>query len=210
MSLKQSKGLNKLLNFIGLVDDDRAVENNASAYNSANYGRPAAYTSANRSRSDSRNVGSTRSSIPAQGSRSNYEPARRSYEQDARSASARARSEADNFNQARSRSRFEEDVPAQESARPQRPAPRASGSTLMFTLKTLTDVNPVIKALIRGDSIIMTLESEDEFMERRILDTLAGAVFALDANFRRPSRTSNTYLLAPKSVNIMSAYDLED
>lgn len=221
MSRNQTGGFNKFLNFIGIVDDDRYDE--SESYNTGSYGRPAAYAPSNRQRSGNRSASgsNTRRSIPAQGGRSNY-GARRPYEDD------------DRYNSARRSARFEEDsrdfAPAQRAARPRsrfeeedssaseafhapapvrRPAPN-TGSTVMFPVHTLTDVNPVIKSLIRGDSIVLTLEADDELMERRILDTLAGAVFALDATFRKPSKNSNTYFLAPKSVSIKSAYELED
>ena len=226
MSRNQSGGFNKFLNFIGIVDDDR-YDDRAESFNSgSNYGRPAAYSPNNRQRSANRaSADANRRSIPAQGGRSNYGAAgsRRPYDDDARYNAARrsARFEEDDRDfapqqrPARARSRFEEtdesaeifNAPAQAPAR--RPAPN-SGSTVMFSIRTLTDVNPVIKSLIRGDSIVMTLEADDAVTERRILDTLSGAVFALDATFRRPSKNSNTYLLAPKSVNIRTAYELED
>lgn len=225
MSRNQTGGFNKFLNFIGIVDDDR-YDDRAESFNSGSYGRPAAYTPNNRQRPDNRAASQqgARRSIPAQGGRSNYgaSNARRPYDDDARYNSTRrsARFEDDNRDfapqqrQVRARSRFEEEdntenfnAPAPAPAR--RPAPN-TGSTVMFPVHTLTDVNPVIKSLIRGDSIVMTLEAEDSVMERRILDTLAGAVFALDATFRKPSKNSNTYFLAPKSVSIKSAYELED
>lgn len=226
MSRNQSGGFNKFLNFIGIVDDDR-YDDRAESYGSGSYGRPAAYTpGSSRQRSAGRsNVGQQRA-ISAQGGRSNYGSAnaRRPYSEDARSNSARrtTRFEEDDRDfapqqrTARSRSRFEEidepagdifNAPAPAPAR--RPAPN-TGATVMFPIRTLTDVNPVIKSLIRGDSIVMTLEAEDDTMERRILDTLSGAVFALDATFRKPSKNSNTYFLAPKSVSIKTAYELED
>ena len=225
MSRNQSGGFNKFLNFIGIVDDDR-YDDRAESYNSGSgYGRPAAYTPNSRQRSANRASEPARRSIPAQGGRSNFGAAgsRRSYEDDSRYNSARrsARFEendrdfAPQQRPARARSRFEEaEEPAEAFSAPapapaRRPAPN-SGSTVMFSIRTLTDVNPVIKSLIRGDSIVMTLEADDEVTERRILDTLSGAVFALDATFRRPSKNSNTYLLAPKSVNIRTAYELED
>ena len=229
MSRNQSGGFNKFLNFIGIVDDDRYDDDRGESFGTGSYGRPAAYAPNNRQRTGSSRAASgsgARRSIPAQAGRSNYGAtgARRPYDDDARYNNARrsARFEEDNRDFApqqrapRARSRFEEiDEPAAENfnapvpAPARRPAPN-SGATVMFPIRTLTDVNPLIKSLIRGDSIVMTLEAEDAAMERRILDTLAGAVFALDATFRKPSKNSNTYFLAPKSVSIKSAYELED
>jgi len=229
MSRNQSGGFNKFLNFIGIVDDDRYDDDRAESFGSGSYGRPAAYSPNNRQRTNSRAASGSNSrqrSIPAQASRSNYgaPAARRPYDDDPRYNTARrsARFEEDSRDFApqqrapRARSRFEEaeepaaetfNAPVPQPAR--RPAPN-TGATVMFPIRTLTDVNPVIKSLIRGDSIVMTLEADDAAMERRILDTLSGAVFALDATFRKPSKNSNTYFLAPKSVSIKSAYELED
>lgn len=219
MARNQSGGFNKFLNFIGLVDDDRP-ENRVDEYNSGDYGRPSAYTPS-RQRSDSRPSATSRRSIPAQGGRSNYgAPNRRSYgEEDSRYSAARRSARFEDDNQdfapqqrpARSRSRFEEnDAPAETMpvpVQPQRPA-RNTGRTVMFSLANLKDANMVITALVKGNTIVMTIDTEDEHLKERIVDTLSGAVFALDATIRKASY--QTYLLAPKSVNVRAAYEVDD
>ena len=222
-----SGGFNRFLNFIGIVDDVGKPKQSAQSFNTGSgYGQPEAYTPASRSTAASGRTASRRS-IPAQGSRSNP-GSRRVYDDEYRYASSRPTSRfeessqqdfAPQQRQPRSRSRFEEEsdpaAPERSSApnrnaAPQRPAPRSSGHTVTCTLYVLTDVNPVIKALIRGDTIYMNLLAPYENEARRILDTLSGAVFALDAQFKQPNKEFSTYVIAPKSVNIQSIQELED
>ena len=219
---KSGGGFNKFLSFIGIVDDDRQQSAPNQSFNSGSgYGQPEAYTPGSRQRQDARTGRApARRSIPEQAGRSNH-GSRRAYEDDSRYSSSRRASRFDEDMQQgyaqpqRSRSRFEDDdnafQPERNEARPAaaRSALRSSGHTVTCTLYTLTDVNPVIKALVRGDSIYVSLHS-DEHMERRILDTLSGAVYALDAQIRQPSKEFKTYILAPKSVNIQNIQDMDD
>lgn len=215
MSRNQSGGFNKFLNFIGLVDDDRPQDSRVDEYGSGSYGRPATYVPA-RQRSDSRAASNTRRSIPAQAGRSNYGSARRYDEDESRYSSTRrsARFEDDKPEAPRAprmRSRFEEsDEPEEFTAPAPRPARPSAGNgrTVMISLENLKDANMVITALVKGNTIVMTLNTEDEHLKERIIDTLSGAVFALDATIRKAS--FQTYLLAPKSVNVKAAYEVDD
>lgn len=220
MSRKQNGGFNKFLNFIGLVDEDRSQENRVDEYGSGSYGRPSTYVPPRQRAAEPRAAApNSRRSLPAQSSRSSA--SRRSYgtDDDARYSSARrsARFEDDEFSQdyapQRSpRSRFEEPDEPEETFRApvpaQRPAQRATGRTVMFSLENLKDANMVITALVKGNTIVMTLNTDDEHLKERIVDTLSGAVFALDATIRKASY--QTYLLAPKSVNVKAAYEVDD
>lgn len=219
MARNQSGGFNKFLNFIGLVDDDRP-ENRIDDYGTGSYGRQDAYVPS-RQRGDSRSAAPSRRSIPAQGGRSNYGSApRRGYgEDESRYSSSRRSARFEDDNQdfapqqrpARSRSRFEENDDPIESAPAPAPAQRPSrntGRTVMFSLANLKDANMVITSLVKGNTIVMTLDTEDEHLKERIIDTLSGAVFALDATIRKASY--QTYLLAPKSVNVRAAYEVDD
>ena len=217
MARNQSGGFNKFLNFIGLVDDDRP-ENRIDEYGSGSYGRQDAYVPS-RQRSDSRASSTARRSIPAQSSRSSS-GSRRSYsEDDSRYSTARRSARFEDDKQdftssqrtARSRSRFEEGDDSAETApmpAPQQRPARNTGRTVMFSLANLKDANMVITALVKGNTIVMTLDTEDEHLKERIVDTLSGAVFALDATIRKASY--QTYLLAPKSVNVRAAYEVDD
>lgn len=227
MARKQNGGFNKFLNFIGLVDDNHGQDNRAETYNSENYGRPSTYVPPRQRTGDSRRTQPTRS-LPAQGGRSNYGSTRRGYDgEDSVRYNANRRGarfeedydydrdydrDYDASRASRPRSRFEEDEETvQEALVPQsRPAPRsnANNRTVMFSLKTLRDANQVITALVKGNTIVMTLDTDDAHLTERIVDTLSGAVFALGATIRKAS--SKTYLLAPRSVNVKAAYEVED
>lgn len=216
MARNQSGGFNKFLNFIGLVDDDRS-ENRVDEYGAGSYGQRSAYTPSRSNRSDSRTSASSRRSIPAQSSRTS---SRRGYgEEDSRYSSSRRGARFENDEQdfapqprmSRSRSRFEEgDEPVEtETAPVQSPRPsRNTGRTVMFSLTNLKDANMVITALVQGNTIVMTIDTNDDHLKERIVDTLSGAVFALDATIRKASY--QTYLLAPRSVNVRSAYEVDD
>ncbi len=219
MARNQAGGINKFLNFIGLVDD-RAQDDRYDEYNPANeYGRANAYQP-NRPRNDGRANAQPRRSIPAQGGRSNPGNARRGYGEEDRYNQSRRSARFEDVNPdpipaqraARSRSRFEEtdelfDEPMSAPQPQQRPQ-RNSSRTVMFSLTNLKDANMVITALVKGNTIIMTLATNDERVTERIVDTLSGAVFALDATIRKAS--AQTYLLAPKNVNVKAAYEVED
>ena len=223
MSRKQNGGFNKFLNFIGLVDEDRSQENRVDEYGADSYGRPSTYVPSRQRTADSRtSTASGRRSLPAQPARSSS-ASRRSYgaDDESRYSSRRsARFEDDEFSQdyaaprsTRSRSRFEEsDEPVAESfsapAPAQRPSQRATGRTVMFSLENLKDANMVITALVKGNTSVMTINTDDEHLKERIVDTLSGAVFALDATIRKASY--QTYLLAPRSVNVKAAYEVDD
>ncbi len=76
MARKQSGGFNKLLNFIGLVDDDPR-DTYGEEYQSDNYGRQAAYTPVRSSRNgraaSGRNAQPARRSLPAPSRTNRYD-----------------------------------------------------------------------------------------------------------------------------------------
>jgi len=213
-------GFNKFLNFIGLVDDQQPRDNYGDEYNSNSYGRPSTYVPPRqRTGDDSRRAGANvRRNIPAQGSRSSYGGQRTYGTDDDQRYQRRDTGFGSNYNSgyseprsSRPRSRFEEDDEPQRAEAAQQPrqaARPATNRTVMLSLNNLRDANKVITALVKGNTIVMTLEIDDERLRERIVDTLSGAVFALDANIRKA--TEQTYLLAPKTVNVKSAYEVDD
>lgn len=217
MARNQSGGFNKFLNFIGLVDDDRS-ENRVDEYGTGSYGQKSAYTPSRSARSDSRTSANTRRSIPAQNSRTAAGSRRGYVEEDSRYSPSRRSARFENDEQdfapqrpSRSRSRFEEgDEPVETETAPVQPqrSSRNTGRTVMFSLTNLKDANMVITALVQGNTIVMTIDTEDDHLKERIVDTLSGAVFALDATIRKASY--QTYLLAPRSVNVRTAYEVDD
>jgi len=79
MARNKSGGFNRLLNFIGLVDDEDPRDTYGEEYANGNYGRQAAYTPARPQRSGSRSQASPRRSLPQpRASRFDDRPARQS------------------------------------------------------------------------------------------------------------------------------------
>lgn len=220
MARKQSGGFNKFLNFIGLVDDAQPRDSYADEYDSGNYGRPSTYVPRQRAtREETRRTAAR--SLPAQGGRSNY--GTRTYGSDEDPRANRRAPYADDYasgygastssrTSSRPRSRFEEAEEPAYSEPVEAPVRAARSSapqrTVMFSLTNLRDANRVITALVKSNTIVMTIDTDDEHLRERIVDTLSGAVFALDATIRKAS--DQTYLLAPKTVNVKSAYDVDD
>jgi len=82
MARKQSGGFNKLLNFIGLVDDEDTRDTYGEEYSSDSYGRKAAYTPARQTRSQASSRGasarqSSQRRLPQTPARSRYDSASR-------------------------------------------------------------------------------------------------------------------------------------
>lgn len=80
--------------------------------------------------------------------------------------------------------------------------PIGSG-TMVYYMHSLSECSNVIRDLIRGYSILLNLEETDTAQMQRIVDTLAGATFALGAVIRKVSE--RTYIIAPKNVNVMTS-----
>ena len=83
--------------------------------------------------------------------------------------------------------------------------------TLMCSLNTLEDCCDVIDSLIAGNVVVLTLDDIDPKLTQRAIDTLSGAVFALNATIRKANRYtySRTYVLAPSTVEVNETYDVE-
>ncbi|MBR6220232.1 MAG: cell division protein SepF [Clostridia bacterium] len=238
MARKQSGGLNKLLNFIGLVDDDDTRDTYGEEYSSDNYGRRAAYTpprqSARASRTAPARRPQPRQSQPASrasrydsGSRfdsgSRYAPGsrydagrdRRSYDDYRPAASSRFEDPGYGAPRAqRQPSRFSQQPDAGYGNPPQRAAmaPRNArvsprSRTVMYSLHALEDCCEVIDQLIANNTVVLTMDELDGHLLQRAVDTLSGAVFALHASIRKAS--DRTYLVAPMSVEINEAYDVD-
>lgn len=213
MARKQSGGFNRFLNLIGLVDDTPPRESYSEEYDSAGYGRPSTYVPPRRSAAQPRPT--ARKSLPAQAGRSHSGAERTTYgvnDVPRRRRSYREEPETAFEPRTAPRSRFEEDDEAPERTElPEpiaRPARGVSQRTVLASLNNLRDANRVITALVAGNMIVMTIATEDEGVRQRIIDTLSGAVFALGATIRKASE--QTYVLAPRTVNVKSAYDVDD
>jgi len=95
-------------------------------------------------------------------------------------------------------SRFDDSAP-QPRARQGRPA-SAAQKTVMCNLYSLGDCKSVIDQLIQNYTVIITLNDLETAYIQRAVDTLSGAVFALNAKIRRISE--NTYLIAPNGMQV--------
>ena len=231
MARKKSGGFGKVLEFIGLVDDEEPRETYEDEYESGNYGRPQTYAPQRAQR--------TQAARPRQElttRRSTYEPTRTPrmsrttsnsrFDQPVRSAqnpqSAQRRSNAfiervdERSNRydysPRTASRFgslEEGGERYEDA-PQRTSRSSAASrprTVMFTLRNLEDCCDVIDNLILNNTVVLTLDDLDAHLIQRAVDTLSGAVFALHATIRKASE--RTYLIAPSGVEVNETYDVD-
>ena len=231
MARKQSGGLNRLLNFIGLVDDEDPRDTYGEEYQNGNYGRQAAYTPSR----PSRQSGSSRSSARQPQRRSLPEPRRSRY--DDRTERRAARTGYDDYDTSSRRASSRFDTPGYDDdyasrgertnrfsetpERERRPSsasvpqrvpqgrPRVSqrSRTVMYSLHSLEDCCEVIDQLIANNTVVLTMDELDGRLLQRAVDTLSGAVFALHASIRKAS--DKTYLVAPMSVEVNDAYDVE-
>ena len=79
--------------------------------------------------------------------------------------------------------------------------------TVMYSLHSLEDCCEVIDQLIANNTVVLTMDELDGRLLQRAVDTLSGAVFALHASIRKAS--DKTYLVAPMSVEVNDAYEVE-
>ena len=240
MARNKSGGLNKLLNFIGLVDDEDNRDTYGEEYSGDGYGRQSGYSPARQSRaatgrasSFSRQTGSSRANnrLADSGARSRYESR---YDSRSAAPAGRARGGYDDYRagERRTESRFDDsdygaprgqrpsarysqpdarysgasaNVPARTAPQRMRVSPRSR--TVMYSLHTLEDCCEVIDQLIANNTVVLTMDELDGRLLQRAVDTLSGAVFALHASIRKAS--DKTYLVAPMSVEVNEAYDLD-
>ena len=232
MARKKSGGFNKVLEFIGLVDDEDPRDIYEDEYESGNYGRQQTYTPARNNRAQAarprQEMTTRRSQAPA------YEPTRTPrmnrgastsrFDQPSRSNQSTRRSNAfmdrgedrnaGRYDYSPRSSRFgsleDNAVPAfgDENAL-QRPARggAARQRTVMFSLHTLEDCCDVIDNLIMNNTVVLTMDDLEPRLMQRAVDTLSGAVFALHATIRKASE--RTYLIAPSGVEVNETYDMD-
>lgn len=227
MARNKSGSFNKLLNFIGLVDDEDTRDTYGEEYSSDSYGRKAAYTPPRQTRASTANGRATQQRrLPETPARDRYAGryddgyagrAPRGYD-DYRPAERRAASRFDDSGYAartpaRQPSRFSQQpdprygaIAPQRTAPPPRPRVSQRSRTVMYSLRSLEDCCEVIDQLIANNTVVLTMDELDGRLLQRAVDTLSGAVFALHASIRKAS--DKTYLVAPMSVEVNEAYDL--
>ena len=92
-------------------------------------------------------------------------------------------------------------------ARKQDSAPVRRPDTVVYYISSLNECAAVIKDIIAGVSAVINFDGTDDRTSQRIIDTLAGAAFALNAKVRKI--TDSTYLIAPKNVNVNMSRHIE-
>lgn len=233
MARKQSGGFNKILNFIGLVDDEDPRDTYGEEYQSDNYGRQQAYVPSNSNSRNNRRNTNTRSnaqsqpaqrrSLPAASSNRYDERAPRSsrasagyddYRSSSRRTSSRFAEDDYNPRPERSNSRFDYvedepqiDMPSRNQSPARVPRTNRRSRTVMLSLHRLEDCCEVIDNLIANNTVVLTMDELDGNMIQRAVDTLSGAVFALRAGIRKAS--DKTYLVTPASVEVNETYDVD-
>jgi len=78
--------------------------------------------------------------------------------------------------------------------------PAVKPDTVVYYLGSLSECADVIRAILDGTSVVINFSETDDRLSQRIIDTLSGAAFALNAKVRKI--TDDTYLIAPSNVNI--------
>ena len=218
---RKKGGFSKVLELIGLVDDEEPRDNYEDDYDSGNDGRRPAYQ-------PQRNTRQTQTTRPRQEvsrrySTSGYEPTRtprmsrtsstgNSSRFDSASSSRRLynedRSSASRYDYSPRSSRFDSSSAVDEgTTRVGKASPTSRQRTVMFALHELRDCCDVIDNLILNNTVVLTMDDLDPKIMQRAVDTLSGAVFALHATIRKAS--DRTYLIAPMNVEVNETYDVD-
>ncbi len=84
------------------------------------------------------------------------------------------------------------------------PSVSARHRTMIYQLTTYEDSKDVIDDLLEGHSVLINLESLALEEAQRIIDTLIGACYAINATIKKAA--AQTYLLAPETVEVAGTY----
>ena len=180
------QGLNRFLEFIGLVDDNTADArtNERPRYREETYEEPR-YTPRPQAR-------------PASDARSNRFGGSQARSSGAQRARTDSRSRA---NAAYSDAGEGDEGGSYGMVRSQRGGKmKPNPTTIVYYLHSLSECSGVIEDLIGGNSVLLNLEETDMQLMQRVVDTLAGAAFALHAKIRKVSE--KMYLIAPENVEV--------
>lgn len=85
--------------------------------------------------------------------------------------------------------------------------PVHKADTMVYYISSLSECAAVIRDIIGGISAVINFDDTDDRMSQRIIDTLAGAAFALNAKIRKI--TDSTYLIAPENVNVNTSRHID-
>lgn len=205
MARNESGFFKKMLNAIGIVDNQKDIDDGYNArYGSGRSMQSGQSTYVPRQQSG----GNSRSRNAAQDSRNVRTAPRNSYNNINEGYTVRrSGAAADDFDAPAPARR---EAPARESAptarynapalRNDAPAARSNARTVMFNITSLEECCDVVDALIANNIALIMLEQLDDRMTQRVVDTLSGAAFALHATIRKASE--RTYLVAPRTVEV--------
>ena len=84
------------------------------------------------------------------------------------------------------------------------PAAGARHRTMIYQLTSYEDSKDVIDDLLEKHSVLINLEALDLEDAQRIIDTLIGACYAINATIKKAA--AQTYLLAPECVEVAGTY----
>ena len=209
MARNESGCFKKMLNVIGIVDDQKEIDAGYDArYNSGRSAQSRQSTYVPRKQN---NRGDVRSRGVVQDSRNQRPAPRNSYNNINEGYTVRRNGAevGDDFDAPAAR---RGEGPVRESAPTPRynapavrseAAPAARGGnarTVMFNIASLEECCDVVDALIANNIVLLMLEQLDDRMTQRVVDTLSGAAFALHATIRKAS--DRTYLVAPRTVEV--------
>ena len=97
----------------------------------------------------------------------------------------------------------------QEQRSSRMPAPQTSGNKIVFVKPERYEDTKVIYDHLRSRRIVlMSLDETNKEIARRILDFMAGAVYASGGKIARVS--SGTYIITPKDVDMMGSNMMEE
>lgn len=84
------------------------------------------------------------------------------------------------------------------------PSVSARHRTMIYQLTNYEDSKDVIDDLLEGHSVLINLEALALEEAQRIIDTLIGACYAINATIKKAA--AQTYLLAPETVEVSGTY----
>ena len=219
---RKKGGFSKVLEIIGLVDDEEPRDNYEDDYDTGNDGRRPAYQPQRNTRTQTTRP---RQEVSRRYSASGYEPTRAPRMNRASNTSSSAgrfdsasssqrrlynedRSSSPRYDYSPRPSRFDSSSAVEDSAsRSNRSSATSRQRTVMFALHELRDCCDVIDNLILNNTVVLTMDDLDPKIMQRAVDTLSGAVFALHATIRKAS--DRTYLIAPMNVEVNETYDVD-
>ncbi len=183
--MAKKSGLSKILEFIGLVDESEAEAKPrpSSGYSESAYDEP-------------RYTPRARATAPDRSGERRYSSERRRPDDAAGAAYSR-------------RDPYSDATYSQSAGLPavSTRAVKTSPGTMVYYLRSLSECGDVIEDLIYGKSVLLNLEETDAVLTQRIVDTLAGATFALRAKIRKISE--KMYLIAPENVEVNMTRSVE-